>query len=62
MPGRFVERFFVPGTAPRVRITQRVLTGGTFLDTTVSPRYDPVYPNGESCEGVCQGQEVLLAF
>ena len=62
VPGKFEERLHVPGTSPRVHITQRTTGGATYLDRTVDATYEPVYPNGRACGAVCKQARVDWEF
>jgi hypothetical protein len=54
VPGKFEERLSVPGLSPKVRVTQRTLEGGTYLDREATPTYEDVFPNGKECGAVCK--------
>jgi hypothetical protein len=62
VPGKFEERIHVPGTSPRVRITQRTIGGATYLDRTVDATYEGAYPNGRACGEVCKQARVDWEF
>ncbi len=54
VPGKFEERLHIPGTSPQVRVTQRTIAGGKYLDQEIAPTYAPAYPNGPECGPVCK--------
>jgi hypothetical protein len=62
-PGKFEELINVPGSPlTRVRITQKIAGGATYLDREVDVRYEDYYPNGMRCEPVCKRAKVEWEF
>jgi hypothetical protein len=54
IPGKFQQLLTVPGLPARVRITQRLVGGETYLDREATPTYEDAYPNGKRCGVVCK--------
>ena len=62
VPGQFEERIQIQGNAAHVRITQRTIGGGKYLDQEVSATYAEVFPNGPRCGPVCKQAGVSWTF
>jgi hypothetical protein len=54
LPGKFQEHLSVPGLPAKVRITQTLAGGPTYLEREATPGYQDVYPNGRECGAVCK--------
>jgi len=55
--GEFEERLGIRGLPAKVRVTQRTLEGGTYLDREATPAYVDFFPNGKECGAVVCKQD-----